>query len=238
MKVKLLDATQFLRKTKTAVHAGDGTIDGCTKAEIWKKSDTYAHDLSGMVLAQMEDGKDADSSTLEGLQFMKDDAEAIAAKAHLQKPGIRVVWYTPKAARSDFFWSLRGDRGAIERMEAHDAYIASLIAHGMPGHGLAGVFIDLYDFESISACWKARAKAAFAPWRAANIVSIPILMLRFKDTGALYTPELARERIQIAADLSSTGEVCIFDGVNINEQPEDFASWSLATTVKSIAAGK
>jgi hypothetical protein len=236
--VRILDCTQLENKPGGNGRSWSGCIPHCTKLAMCKSTDPFDDpiDLSGKVLAHEEDGKDGDGSTYAGRMLIRDRNEAIARRVHARKSDTEVLWYCPKPARDIFFAASLKDPAATAKVEEWVRYQRSLVASGLPGKGLGGVLVDLYDFESIMSVWESRAKAAFAVWNAAGIRAVPILLLRFKDTGACYSQKLARERIAFASKLSKSGEVAVFD-IKHDETPDDFNLWPFAALMQSIAKG-
>lgn len=226
----LYDCTQFVGKPGGNGAAGSGCIPGAVKLEIHKPLDTYAHDGSGGVLLHVEPGVNAEFGTKPQLKAAKVTIDNLAHKSMVENPRCTRWWYCPPCLRHEWFAASKGDKAAQAKIKAWRSSIYDLPIFGIPGPRVHGVCVDLYDFAYMQDVWKARTAENVKPWLDLNRPVLPILMLRFKDTGAVYSEAMARERITFAANLCG-GRCAIYDDVST------YSDWPLRAVVESIARG-
>lgn len=233
----IYDCTQFLGKHGGNGQAGSGCIPGCVKLEINKPHDTYRHDGGGDTLIHVEAGKDAIFGDKKQLLAARSVIDTLSQKAAIENPECKQWWYCPPCLRSEWLAASLGDRAAQASIKQWRSLISDVILAGIPGPDLRGVCVDLYDFWSIRAVWLERTKENVMPWLKIGRRVLPILYLRWKDTGVLYTELEARNRIEVAAALCG-GRVAIFDGLDIHDQKEQYETWPLRGLIESMAGAK
>lgn len=232
----LYDCTQFIGKPGGDGRSSTGCIPGAVKLEINKPRDNYAHDGSGDSLIHVEPGVDANFVTKPDLKAAKITIDDLALKAMLENPRCTRWWYCPPCLRAEWLAASKGDKAAQDKIKVWRSAIYDLPIFGIPGPRIHGVVVDLYDFESIRSVWKARVAENIKPWIDMKRAVLPILYLRWKDTGRLYTEAETRERITFAANLCG-GNCAIFDGIDIHNRVENYADWPLRAVVESLARG-
>lgn len=233
----LYDCTQFIGKPGGDGRSSTGCIPGAVKLEINKPRDNYAHSGAGDSLIHVEPGKDANFVTKPDLKAAKITIDLLAHKAMLENPRCTRWWYCPPLLRAEWLAASKGDKKAQAAIKAWRNGIYSLADYGIPGPRVHGVCIDLYDFSYLAPVWRARVAENIKPWIDMKRAVLPILYLRWKDTGRLYTEPEARERIEFAASLCG-GNCAIFDGIDIQDRTENYADWPLRAVVESIARGE
>lgn len=231
--ITLYDATQFIGKPGGNGYAGSGCIPGAIKLELNKPHDTYAHDGSGDTLIHVEPGKDADFTTKAGVKAAKVTLGLLSDKAAREHPTCKQWWYCPPLLRAEWLAASLGDKRAQAAIKAWRSSIYDLTIDGIPGPRVHGVCVDLYDFESIKTVWRARVAENIKPWLDARRPVLPILYLRWKDTGILYTEEEVRDRIGFAASLCG-GRCAIFDGFGPTGAIETYQSWWLRPVIEQM----
>ena len=231
--LRIIDATQITNKPGGG-HSWQGCLTGCTKAVMLKPNTTARDeiDTSGIALIHVEVGKDAEVRTKKERASTLALIGRIAALADSKKPGIRKVWYAPRACRAEFHAFMLGDNRQAKAVNAWDAENAALVEAGFPGVG--EVFVDLYTFESIHASLAARATHAMIQWTGRKVKALPIGCLRYQDTGRVMTLAEARAYIGVLHRLSPTGEVAIFD-LKHDGTPDDYGTSPVARMIETFA---
>ena len=233
----LYDCTQFVGKPGSNGAAGSGCIPGAVKLEIAKPRDNYRHDGSGDTLIHVEPGKDAHFGTKAELKAAKVTLSALSDKAAREHPTCKQWWYCPPLLRWEWMAAANGDKAAQAKIKAWRSSIYDLTIDGIPGPRVHGVCIDLYDFSYLAPVWKARVAENIKPWLDARRPVLPILNLRWVDTGKHYTEKEARERITFAANLCG-GRCAIYDdAAGLVGNSETYTDWPLRALVESIARG-
>lgn len=233
----IYDCTQFIGKPGGDGRSSTGCIPGAIKLEINKPRDNYAHDGSGDTLIHVEPGVDAAFVTKPDLKAAKVTIGLLSDKAARENPKSRQWWYCPPLLRAEWLAASKGDKKAQAAIKAWRSSIYGLADYGIPGPRIHGVVIDLYDFSYMAEIWRARVAENIKPWLDLKRPVLPILYLRWKDTGQLYTHTEARMRIEYAAALCG-GRCAIFDGITTTNKVENYADWPLRGLVESIARGE
>ena len=232
----IYDNTAFIGKPGAAVVAGSGRIPGAVKLEMWRPGDTWPHDGSGDILLHVEPGVQANFGTKPERKAAKVTIDGLSDMVAAQYPQAKQWWYCPPLLRDDWYQASLGNKASQQRIKDWKSATYDLPLEGIPGPRIHGVCVDLYDFYYMRSVWKARAAENFKPWLDHRRPILPILYLRWKDTGVLYTDAEARERIEFC--VAVCGRVAIHDGYGINGLVyEQYGSWPLRELVESIARG-
>jgi len=234
--VTLYDCTQFIGKPGGDGRPSTGCIPGAVKLEIAKPRDNYRHDGSGDTLIHVEPGKDAEFGTKPQLKAAKVTISALSDRQAREHPNSKQWWYCPPLLRTEWLAASQGVKEAQAKVRAWRTGIYDLPIFGIPGPRLHGVCIDLYDYTYLAPIWRARVAENVKPWNDLKRPVLPILYLRWKDTGVLYTETEARIRIEFAASLCG-GRCAIFDGIDTVDNVENYANWPLRGLIESMARG-
>ena len=232
----IYDCTQFKGKPGGDGRSSTGCIPGAVKLEIAKPRDNYKHDGSGDTLIHVEPGKDAEFGTKAQLKAAKITLGTLSDRQAREHPTSKQWWYCPPLLRTEWLAASQGVKAAQAKVKAWRTGIYDLPIFGIPGPRIHGVCVDLYDFSYLAPIWKARVAENVKPWQDLQRPVLPILYLRWKDTGVLYTEAQVRDRVTFAANLCG-GRCAIFDGIDTTDNVETYNNWPLRAVVESLARG-
>lgn len=222
MKITLLSCLFF---------AGQPCIPDAQRVVMWQPTDTWDHGGADVMMIHVEDGVNAKYGTKTERIAAKKIIDGLVKKSGTQYRTVPIYLYGLGGLRWEHLAAKHGDKKAAEAIKKWEADTRDIAAMGIPGKGCKGVFFDCYDFSYLAPVWLERVTKGIKLWQSLGYDVIPIIKLRWLDTGLPMDEATARDRIEKLAALCG-GRVCIYEDMAGN-----YNDWTLRALVESIARG-